>query len=231
MVLIILGLSSCKHELPVPPVQEQLSNENPGGGTGQEVPCDPNIVYFEQQVLPIIVSNCTKSGCHNTLDHADGITLTSYSTIMNDGDIRQGNPGNSKLFKVISTTDPDDIMPPQPNSALTQTQINLISLWIQQGAINNSCQSGCDTANVTYNGTIQPIIQSSCIGCHSGNTPAGSINLSTFSGVKNIAINGSLFGSVNHELGYSPMPKGGNSLSNCQISEIKIWIDLGSINN
>jgi hypothetical protein len=46
-----------------------------------------------------------------------------------------------------------------------------------------------------------------------------------------IAVNGKLYGSVSHASGYSPMPKGGNKLNTCQLSQIKKWIDAGSPNN
>ena len=138
LVLMMFALSSCKHQPQILPADLTGGNENPGGGTvGNENNCDPNVVYFEQQILPIIVSNCAKSGCHNSIDHEEDIVLNSYSSIMSDGEISAGNPGNSELYEVITETDPDDIMPPPPHSPLTSAQIALIRTWIQQGAPNN----------------------------------------------------------------------------------------------
>ncbi len=232
LVLMMFALSSCKHQPQVLPTDLNGGNENPGGGTGGGGNnCDPNVVYFEQQILPIIVSNCAKSGCHNSIDHEDDIVLNSYSSIMSDGEISAGDPGNSELYEVITESDPDDIMPPPPHSPLTSAQITLIRTWIQQGAQNNSCQNTCDTINITYNGSIVPILQNSCIGCHSGGTPSGNISLNTYSGVFTQATNGNLFGSVNHSTGFEAMPKGGNKLSTCQIDMIRIWIDAGAPNN
>ena len=232
LVLMMFALSSCKHQPQILPADLTGGNENPGGGTvGNENNCDPNVVFFEQQILPIIVSNCAKSGCHNSIDHEEDIVLNSYSSIMSDGEISAGNPGNSELYEVITETDPDDIMPPPPHSPLTSAQIALIRTWIQQGAQNNSCQNTCDTTNVTYSGSIIPILQNSCIGCHSGSTPGGNISLNTYAGVFTQATNGKLFGSVNHSTGFSAMPKGGNKLSTCQIDMIRIWIDAGAPNN
>ena len=233
LVLMMFALSSCKHQPQVLPLDPNSGTENPGGGNGGGGTnnCDPNVVYFEQQILPLIVSNCAKSGCHTTADHEDGIILNSYNTIMSDGEIDPGNPGNSELYEAITETDPDDIMPPPPHSPLTSSQITLIRTWIQQGAQNNSCQNTCDTTNVTYTGSILPILQNSCIGCHSGSTPGGNISLNTYAGVSAQATNGKLFGSVNHSTGYSAMPKGGNKLSTCQIDMIRIWVNAGAPNN
>lgn len=89
----------------------------------------------------------------------------------------------------------------------------------------------CDTSNTTYSGTVEPIINQYCVSCHLSANPSGQITLDSYSSVKVQADNGKLFGSINHDGGYSPMPKDGNKLSDCQISQIKAWIDAGSPNN
>jgi hypothetical protein len=55
--------------------------------------------------------------------------------------------------------------------------------------------------------------------------------LDTYDGVKAAADNGSLFGSINHDDGYTAMPLGGGKLSNCSIAQVKSWIDNGSLDN
>ncbi len=98
--------------------------------------------------------------------------------------------------------------------------------------ILNPGNGTCDTNGVTYNGTVVPLLQASgCLGCHSGGAPSGNISLATYTNVKAAALNGKLFGAINHSPGFSPMPQGGNKMSSCNISKIKAWIDAGSINN
>ena len=90
----------------------------------------------------------------------------------------------------------------------------------------------CDVNGVTYLSAVAPILQSNgCHGCHSGASPAGNISLQGYSNVKTIAMNGKLYGAINHVAGFSPMPKGGNKMSACNISKIKAWIDAGALNN
>jgi hypothetical protein len=197
LFLALLGISSCKHEPPEGPVI-------PPDGPGTGVPCDPNVVYFQQDILPILISNCAMPGCHSGNNPADGLDLTSYQTLM-DADVVRPNDLNRKLFRAITDNDPQDRMPPPPNAPLSQAQIDKIAQWIMQGAQNNSCSSGsCDTLNVTYSGSIVPFIQQRCQGCHSGPSPQGGLNLTSWSVVNALANDGRLAASVNHAPGAIP---------------------------
>ena len=89
----------------------------------------------------------------------------------------------------------------------------------------------CNTTNVTYSATVEPILSQSCVGCHLSDSPSGNVILDSYEAVKIHADNGKLYGSINHNSGFSPMPKDGNKLSDCQISQIKAWIEAGSPNN
>jgi hypothetical protein len=89
----------------------------------------------------------------------------------------------------------------------------------------------CDTAIVTYSGTVNPLLTTYCTGCHSGgNTPQG-IRIDSYSAVKVIVANGKLLGSITYSPGFSPMPKNGAKLSNCDIGKIRKWITAGAPNN
>ena len=224
VLTIIITALSCKHEIPV--------DNSPVPVNPPTVTCSPDTVYFQQQVLPLIVSNCSMSGCHDAASHQDGVVLTDYNSIMNTGEVNPGNPGNSKIWEVITDNDPSDRMPPPPQPALTQEQKDIVRKWIMQGAKNNSCASSvCDTANVSFSGTIKGIITTKCQGCHSGNAAGGGYDLTSYTGVKARIDDGKLWGSVNHMPGYSPMPKNGNKLSACELSQVKKWMDAGAPNN
>ena len=188
-------------------------------------------IYFQQQVLPILVSNCAMSGCHDDATHKEGVVLTSYQKVMATTEVRPGNPGNSKLYKVIVDPDPGDRMPEPPQNPLTQQQIQVIYAWIQQGAQNLVCENMCDSSLFTFSGAIQPLIQSKCQGCHSGVNAQGGIDISTYQLLKAKVIDGKLWGSINQLPGYSPMPKNGAKLSDCEIKQFQKWIAAGSLNN
>ncbi len=186
-------------------------------------------ICFESEVLPVFQSNCTQSGCHNATDRAEGYNLTNYAGIM-----RGVDPGNFKNSKVYtSLIDLANPMPQKPYNPLTVEQISVIALWIEQGAQNTTgCGAiNCDTTNVTYSGSVKPILNAYCNGCHAGSAPQGNINLTTYTDVKTQVSNGALLGSIEHTAAFSPMPKGGNKLNNCNVTLIKKWIDAGALDN
>lgn len=89
-----------------------------------------------------------------------------------------------------------------------------------------------DTAGVvSYAQKVAPMLQQYCYSCHSGNFPSGNIAMGTYAADKAIGQNGSLYGSINHASGYSPMPQGMPKMSSCQIAVVKKWIDAGMQNN
>jgi uncharacterized membrane protein len=91
-------------------------------------------VSFSANVQAIIIGNCTQSGCHTNQgnDHHE-FPLVTYEDI--SGYVSAGNADNSKLFEaIIGRT---KVMPPPPQSMLTDEQIKYIYLWIEQGAKNN----------------------------------------------------------------------------------------------
>jgi len=90
----------------------------------------------------------------------------------------------------------------------------------------------CKVSNVSYQATVVLVLQKyGCTGCHSGPAASGNLSLDNYNSVSSVAINGKLFGTINHVPGYSAMPKGGGKMTNCDINKIKAWIDAGSINN
>ena len=90
----------------------------------------------------------------------------------------------------------------------------------------------CDTsASFSYSLNVVPLLQQNCYGCHSGNFPSGNIRMGTYALDKALGQNGTLYGSISHTSGFSPMPKGTSKLLTCQIETIKKWIDAGMLNN
>jgi len=222
IVLALAGIFfACTHE----PTNPNINNNPPS----QSSNCSPDSIYFVNDVMPIIASNCAMSGCHDAVTRADGVDLTSYAKIMQY--VRAGNATRSELYEVMVDTDPDKRMPPPPRSPLTANQIAKIQKWINQGAKNNSCIVSCDTTQFTYAEVIKPIIDNKCAGCHKAGNLRGNVDVSNYNGTKVVALNGKLLGSISHQAGYSPMPKNSAKLSDCEITQVRRWIAAGSLNN
>lgn len=203
-------LASCTHLPPVPDPEPQ--------------PCDPGIVDFTNEVLPLIQSNCAMSGCHVGPFPAEGINLSTYAGIMEE--VKPGNAADSKLYKVLFETG-DDLMPPPPMAALNSTQKELIRLWIQQGANETNCAGACDsTSATTYAAVIAPMIQTNCIGCHQGTGASGGVRLTTYAEVSGAVNYSGLVDAVNGVNGRSLMPPSGR-MSDCNVALLERWVRAG----
>lgn len=217
-----ISIQSCQHH-PIEPYNEPAGNTDSAN-------CDPDSIYFNRDVMPIIQSSCAVTGCHGGGSAEDGVDLTTYASIMSTADVTPFNPGESDLYEAITETDPDDIMPQPPNDPLTPEQIAIILEWINQGAQNNFCFD-CDESIFTFSGAVSQIIADNCAGCHSGGSPSAGISLTTYEEIETSALSGALFGVINHDGGYAPMPYGLAKLSDCKINQVKQWIDNGALND
>jgi hypothetical protein len=193
-----------------------------GGGTVVKHAC------FARDILPVLLSKCASTGCHDAISHAGGHVYTSYTTTMTT--VSPGNPAGSHLYQTILNNGGEDRMPPSNRTQLTTAEIDSIGKWIRYGALNENCGEVCDTINpVTFSGTIWPIMQTSCTGCHTGASPGGGIVLANYANVQTAATNGSLMNSLRGN-GVSQMPKG-SPFSLCRIRQFDMWVKNGALNN
>jgi hypothetical protein len=183
---------------------------------------------FTRDILPVVVSRCGTAGCHDPVSHSGGYVFASYSTTIRA--VIAGKPNNSKLYTIIKVSSGEDKMPPSGKPQLSVAEIDSIGKWIGYGALNENCGEVCDTINpVTFSGTIWPIMQTSCTGCHAGTSPSGNVLLSTYSNVATVASSGLLIKSLNGT-GVTKMPPSG-SFSACRIRQFDIWVKNGFLNN
>ena len=90
---------------------------------------------------------------------------------------------------------------------------------------------GCDTSNVSYSGTVTPVLAANCNACHSGNGPSAGIKTDNYNDLMTVVNSGQFKGAINHSAGYSPMPKNAPQLSECNLIKINKWLDAGAPNN
>jgi mono/diheme cytochrome c family protein len=85
----------------------------------------------------------------------------------------------------------------------------------------------CTGTAYTYQADIKPIMEEHCSGCHNTNMKAG-YNFNDIESVKRAGGNGYLLGSIKHDVGYDPMPAGGQGpLDQATIDKIECWINTG----
>jgi hypothetical protein len=198
-----------------------------GNGNGGGSYVNPR-ACFARDILPVLVSKCASTGCHDALSQREGYIFTSYTTTMNA--VIPRNPGGSKLYNVISSSSGENKMPPAGSKQLVVAEIDSIRKWISYGALNETCGEVCDTINpVTFSGTIWPVIQTSCTGCHSGTAPSGNVSLGTYSNVATVASSGLLIKSLKGT-SVTKMPPAGY-FSACKIRQFEIWVNNGFLNN
>jgi hypothetical protein len=211
--VLLLAASSCTH------APYELSPDERKG--------DPSLC-FERDILPIFITECAKSGCHDAGSHEEGYILDSYEHITRKG-ITPGNAAGSKIYESITRAGEEQM--PKDAPSLSPEKIQLIQRWINAGAVKDSnCSSGCDSNNFVYNNAIRPLVNKYCTSCHSGTSPQGSLDLSTYNNLKDAVVNRNLVKCINYANGYSGMPKG-MRLTACQIRQVEKWVDAGMQNN
>jgi hypothetical protein len=112
--IILLAFNACKHDYPEP-VAPTIS--------------------FKDHVQPIITGNCTAAECHPAT--GGEFPLVSYNDVIKNGEIKEGDGDESELIEVLKETNDNKRMPKPPSAPLTNNQIQIIELWITQGAKNN----------------------------------------------------------------------------------------------
>lgn len=207
-------------------------NGNPGGGTGSV-----DSICFVQHILPLFISNCSMTGCHDGLSQDEGeqlFALNSYASIIQHAD--PYNPGESPVYKVL-TASGEDLMPPPPRLPLTSQQQEMMRTWIADGALNSDCpDASCDTTGtIGFTAQVKPILDNYCVSCHNASLSSGGINLDGYSQVKIQAEtlrNGTpiLVGTIRQLSGFVAMPPSTN-LDACSIRKVELWIEQGILNN
>ena len=236
-LLLLLVQMSCTHDPTFmmdddpDPMDTMTMDTTMMDTTMVDMPCDPDVVYFENDILPLLQSTCAFSGCHDPGTASDGIVLNSYDNIIITGEVEAFDAESSKIFEVITDDDPSELMP--PTGPLDDVQIELIRMWIDQGAKNNACveENDCDTDNIRYSGFVSQTMMTHCNGCHGTGIESGGVVTDTYAGMKSIADDGRLFGTINWSAGFQQMPQGLPQLEQCTIDKLKSWIDEGAQDN
>lgn len=241
-ILTILVAVACQHH---PETDGVILTDNGGNNGGNNPPdtvviinndpCDPDTVYFQNTILPLLQMSCAipdqpGDGCHDAVDHAEGVRLYDYSHIMQQ--VVPGNLNASDLWDALHENGEDMMPPADYGGPFSASDMAAIQTWIMQGALNNGCTEDCDPTQGSFAQNVLPIIQQTCQGgCHAGSNPSANLSLETHAQISASALDGSLMNSLLATNGYAIMPDNTTGLPECYITQIQNWIDAGAPNN
>ena len=122
-------------------------------------------VDYESQIQPIFNDNC--GNCHLG-NSSGGLNLSNYDNLMSSNVVIPGDSGSSELYDRITRDNSATGDMPPGNSELSQTEIDLIAQWIDDGALPEESNDilGCTDPNaMSCDDYIDPVYFIPCDSC------------------------------------------------------------------
>jgi mono/diheme cytochrome c family protein len=118
-------------------------------------------VDFESQIKPIFSQHCLE--CHGSQEQRSGFRLDRRAAALRGGDLGQpaivpGHPEQSLLLTAVRGSDPDLRMPPE-GDLLAGEQVELLRLWIVEGASWPGQMFEEAQAQTSDHWSLQPLIR------------------------------------------------------------------------
>ncbi len=149
---LLLALSACGMQATQPPVPEPLATQSSPAADEQPVSVTETVspemtespapapaaesatISFANDVYPILKSRCLN--CHGGDSTREGLSVKTYAELMAGSDngpvVIPGDAANSLLVKLIANQ-----KMPKRGAKLTPLQVQLITDWVNQGALEN----------------------------------------------------------------------------------------------
>ena len=201
--------------------------------------------FFSKNIQPVLEQKCFK--CHKPGSNVSRLYLTTREALMEGGDngpaVVPGQPSRSLLYRSI--THQSQPFMPMGMDRLPQDVIDNFAAWIEAGAHYGDA-SGAESreddrrakGRQLFKDHVQPLLESTCLKCHSPETKASGLDLSTrdamLAGGKNGKVlepgqpgASKLYKSVAH-LAEPHMPFRSEKLSRETIDRLGEWIETGA---
>ena len=119
-------------------------------------------IDFAKQVLPVLEKHCME--CHGPKKQESSLRLDSRAALILGGDfgaaVIPGDPDNSHLIEVITSSDNDTQMPPK-GDRLSAQEIEYLRNWIAEGAVWPGQMEGHEPSKLTNtHWAFQPLANS-----------------------------------------------------------------------
>jgi len=92
-------------------------------------------------------------------------------------------------------------------------------------------ETTCETEGLTYGNFAKDFIDQTCAtsGCHDGEVATSmTFGMIDYESTKTAVDFGKIIGSINHQDGFSNMPRGEEKLDDCSIMKMTAWINDGA---
>src|SRR5271166_5919958 len=109
----------------------------------------PQKIDFAHGVAPLLKARCAE--CHTNGKYKGGLSLDTRADVLRKKVVVPGKSADSELFQRITSTDPDERMPPK-GAPLSPQEIALVKAWIDQGL---SWDAGFTFKRSTYVPTLK----------------------------------------------------------------------------
>jgi hypothetical protein len=98
-------------------------------------PAITTTVGFSSDIVPLLTTNCAKSGCHNGTISPDLTAANAYNSLVNGNFVSTSTPANSLVY--LWLTGKESATMPLGASNNPSNINGYILAWITQGAENN----------------------------------------------------------------------------------------------
>ena len=112
---------------------------------------DGGTVDFAHQVVSILKTHCIE--CHGGKESEGGFSVNSRELILDAEAAVPGAAAESRLIELVSSSDPEEQMPPHDHPRLTGAEIEVLRHWIDQGLV---WEPGFTFALPTYEPPLKP---------------------------------------------------------------------------
>ena len=134
------------------------------------VPPETHLTYTTD-IKTFLDASCAAT-CHSAAAHLGNYDLSTYVGVLGVGTDATPNAiaGDESSLLITKLA--------EGHQSVSSTNQAMIRTWVVDDSLLEA-----PLTPLTYTTDIKPILDANCVSCHSGGTPAGSYDLSTYSGI------------------------------------------------
>lgn len=205
----------------------------------------PSKIDFTRQVKPLLEGACVH--CHGAKEDKGDFRMHTKEDMIkgneNGPGLTPGDPKKSAIYTTLVLPEDDDlVMPPVKEGLLVKEQIEVVKLWIEQGANWPAGVTLEEKPRANFVKKIQPILEENCVSCHTPEKHKGdwiltskkeafetgenAPNIVPFDSAKSALFTLTALDPDDDDL--MPPQKSGGPLKKDEITLLKLWIEQGA---